>query len=138
MDRKHVQDTVRLFILLQALRKCIGRLHEVRSTRPPLGEICCIVLALAGVASCAEQVAHTRTPATQAPANEPNLPPEPPANSNQQEKCGAMIAGSSYCFPSEAEACAYLNCPGNRCSLGYSLPPVVSCASADDEAAYRP
>src|SRR5687767_3779712 len=78
------------------------------------------------------------TTASTAPERELEAPPPPAAlASSVPSSCPAVHALGGYCFPTVEAACRALPCSNKGCSIGYSLPPVVSCA-APGEAAVLP
>lgn len=47
--------------------------------------------------------------------------------------CAAQTS-SGMCFSTVEAACSSLDCAGNRCSIGYSLPPMIGCARPNEKA----
>ena len=82
-------------------------------------EVLLIGLVLAG---CGGKASAPRAPT--APAEPQTAKPAVPSD------CHARVVHSDGpCFGSVEEACNALVCAaGERCSIGYSLPPVVACA----------
>lgn len=97
-----------------------------------------LLLALA----CSNKPAQHPEPASSASAtnNNEELPePPPPDPSSDPEpwtqeridKCPVVYR--NHCFPSAEQACAFINCPEERCEFLYSFPNQVACRDPEDD-----
>ena len=125
-----------------SVREWLQRIHEMllKSRVPGFcmrGTLGMLVLAcLSGCGS--------RQAAAEAPAQSHQAQPAPEARGQAPyagepqgevlpSDCAAQTS-SVTCFPTVEAACQSLGCADNRCSIGYSLPPMISCAGPGEQA----
>jgi hypothetical protein len=92
-----------------------------------------LVLFALATLGCAASTTASTVPEREAEAPPP--PPPPALASPAPPGCAAVHALGGYCFPTVEAACRALPCSNKGCSIGYSLPPVVSCAAPGEGAA---
>ena len=137
---------------LLRLRQGAGALATTLQTpaRRPIGALAALVagtcspvygvltLALFSLSTCADHQgaadAPRAPPAEHRASDRDDQPPYPgePNGATVPESCAAQTS-SGVCFPTEEAACRSLGCPHDRCSIGYSLPPMIGCAGRDEE-----
>ncbi|MEZ4257527.1 MAG: hypothetical protein R3B36_00585 [Polyangiaceae bacterium] len=91
-----------------------------------LGAACALV-------GCGGAPATVSTPPASAVPERARGPGPPPTATAPPPDCNARAGHDGPCFPSAEEACRALACaPPTRCSIGASLPPVVTCGPPDE------
>lgn len=75
-------------------------------------------------------------PAAKAPTDEYPVAPEPtgePESWTPERLAKCPVTYKDHCFPSAEEACAFINCPEERCEFLYSYPNEIYCRAPEDD-----